>query len=218
MKEILKFVGLFLILYASLIYVCNLNPIKSIINSFFRKTVEVIIKSSLPEAYIETQKFMDKNQQVDPNIFYLVYGNPAVINAEHEFANKQGLKEYSISTHSIQFYIFQMLTVPIVFLISIFGATPMTGRSKVKSLAIGLLLLFLLILFKCILFALYRISSSNIGIYELSDSSLSIVSRLVMILTLGFSIIYSFCLWLLFGFRNSVFSTQFNNFINSFQK
>lgn len=218
MKDILKFVLLFLLSYGLLIYISNLFPVQSIINGVFRNTVELVVKSSLPAAYIETQNFYDENQKLDPNVFYIVYGNPDVLHAEKEFAKKQGLKEYKISTYSIQLYIFQMVTVPLVFLISIFLATPIVWRTKIKVILISLLSLLILILGKCVLLVLFNIANANIGIYTLSESMLEMVFRIVMMLTLGFSVIFIFCLWLLLGFRNSLFLTQFNNFIKSFQK
>jgi hypothetical protein len=176
------------------------------------------VKSSLPAAFIETQNYYDENQKLDPNVFYIVYGNPEVIQAEKEFAKKQGLSEYKISTYSIQLYIFQMVTVPLVFLISIFLATPIVWRTKFKVILISLLALLILILGKCVLLVLFNLANANIGIYALSESMLALVFRIVMMLTLGFSVIFIFGLWLLLGFRNSLFSTQFNNFIKSFQK
>lgn len=218
MKDILKFIFLFLIGYGLIIYICNLNFTQSVINSLFRSTVKLSIKTALPNAYLETQNYLDSDLKTDPNVFYIVYGNPSVINAEKEFATKQGLKEFSISTYSIQLYIFQMLTVPFTFLISLFLATPMRWQSKLKSLGISLLLLFLVIISKCVLLTLFSIANAKIGIYTLSDSGLFIIYRAVVMLTLGFSIVICFCLWLLFGFRNSLFSSQFSNFIKSFQK
>ena len=77
---------------------------------------------------------------------------------------------------------------------------------------------FILIIGKSVLLTLFSIANAKIGIYTLSDSGLFIIYRIVVMLTLGFSIIICFCLWLLFGFRNSSFSSQFSNFIKSFQK
>lgn len=218
MKDILKFVLLFLLSYGLLIYISNLFPVQSLINTAFRNAVEVAVKSALPAAYIETQNYYDENQKLDPNVFYVVYGNPEVIHAEKAFAKKQGLNEYKISTYSIQLYIYQMVTVPLVFLISIFLATPMNWRTKIKVTLISLVALLFLIIGKCVLLVLFNVANAKIGIYTLSESMLEMVFRMVMMLTLGFSVIFIFCLWLLLGFKNSLFSTQFNNFIKSFKK
>jgi hypothetical protein len=218
MKDILKFVVLFLMSYGILIYLCNQKLAQSLINDNFRHTVEYFIKATLPNAYIETQNYVDANGITDHNLFHVVYGNPEVIHAEKEFATKQGLKEYKISTYSFQVYIFHMLIVPLVFLLSIFLATPMPWRSKLKSITISLLLLLALIIGRCILITLFEIANIKIGIYMLNDSSLYLCFKLVSMLTLGFSIMFVFFLWLLFGLKNSLFASQFSNFIKSFQK
>ena len=218
MKEILKFVCLFLISYGLLIYISNFNGVRMIIHDFFKSSVSIAVKSALPDAYIDIQNYFDADHKIDPNIFYVVYGNPTIINAEKEFATKQGFKEYKISTFSFQLYIFIILIVPFSFLISLFLATPMRWQTKIKSLGISVIILLILIISKCILLTLFNIANLKIGIYTLSDFSLYLVYRATTMLTLGFIIIICFCLWLLFGFRNSLFSSQFNNFIKSSQK
>jgi hypothetical protein len=217
MNPLAKFVVLFLVSYSVIIFIADLEPVKAIINNSFRSLVESSVKIALPDAFIETQDYFDKNRKSDINVFHLVYGNPAVIKAETDLALKQKLKEYRISTYSINFYIFQMLTVPLVFLISLFISTPIDWKTMVKSTGIGIVLLLLLILFKCILFSMYSIANSKIGIYEMSDSTLSFLNRTVVVLSLGFSVIYVFSLWLILGFRKSIFLTQFNQFIKNFQ-
>lgn len=218
MKDILKFVGIFLLSYGLLIYLFNFQPVKSIVSKIFRSTVEYTVKMALPEAYIQTQDYLDEQHKIEPNVFYMVYGNPAVIKAEKEFATKHEMKEYTISTYSKQVYVFHMLTVPVAFLISIFIATPIPFKLKLKSIGISLFLLLIVIVAKCIFLTYYGIADSKIGIYTMSDSALNLSGRIAMMLTLGFSIIFGFSLWLLFGFRNSLFSSQFTSYIKSFQK
>ncbi len=218
MNPVIKFVVIFLLSYSVIIYLVELKPVQLIIHNSFRSLVESTVKLTLPDAFIETQNYYNKNQQLDINVFHLVYGNPLVIKAETELASRQNLKEYRISTYSINFYIFQMLTVPLVFLISIFIATPMDWKVKLKSIGISVLLILSLILCKCVLFTRYSIANENIGIYTLSEAALSFLNRTVMVLSLGFSIIFGFSLWLIFGFRKSLFLTQFNQFIKNFQQ
>lgn len=217
MKGILQFVLVFVVLYAGFILLLQTASMQPLVNGFFRDLTEWTIKASLPKAYIETQDFINEQGQPDPNVFYLVYGNPEVIRAEQDYAARMGLREYKISTYSIQFYIFQMFTVPLAFLISIFLATPAPWRRKSIYLALSLLILTAVILLKCSLLGLYTISEAKIGLYVLSESTSSLVYRVVMALTLGFSIIFGFCLWLIFGFRNSPFSDQFLDYLKRFQ-
>lgn len=209
---------MFLVSYAAFIYLSSVKNIESVINNIFRQSVELSVKGALPDAYIQTQEFKDANQNLDPNIFYLVYGNPKVIQAEQEFANKQGLKQYKISSYSFQLYIFQMFTVPFGFLLAIFLATPMFWKTKMISLGISWFLLIILLMIKCILISLFSISNQKIGIYSLDETQANVVFKMVNALNLGFTIFFSFCLWLIFGFRNSLFNEQFSQFIKIYKK
>lgn len=191
--------------------------VESCINSGFRNSVEWVLKQTFPEAYIETQNFADANNQLDPNSFYLVYGNPATIAAEEKYAAQQQLKEYKISTFSFQFFIFQMFVVPFVFLFSIFLSSPINWKKKLINTGYAALALLALILLKTLLLTLFSIANSQIGIYTLSESQLSWVFHIISAMTLGYSVMFVFCLWLLLGFRNSTFNTLFSNYINQFK-
>ncbi len=217
MNPILKFIGLCLVFYTAFMMLFKLDGIESGMNKGFRNTVEWILKKTFPEAFIETQDFKDASNRIDPNSFYLVYGNPSVIQAEKDYATQNQLSEYKISTFSLQFFIFQIFVVPFIFLISIFLASPMPWRSKLIYLSIASLILILVMIAKLILLTQFSIANNQIGIYELSDSSLKLVFYIVSAMTLGFSIMLVFCLWLILGFRQSAFNNLFSNFINQFK-
>lgn len=195
----------------------KIQIVESCINSGFRNSVEWVLHQAFPEAYIETQNYLDANNQLDPNSFYLVYGNPATIAAEEAYAAQQQLKEYKISTFSFQFFIFQMFVVPFVFLFSIFLASPIQWKKKLSNTGFAALALLALILLKTLLLTLFSIANTQIGIYTLSESQLSWVFHIISAMTLGFSVMFVFCLWLLLGFRNSTFNTLFSNYINQFK-
>ncbi|MBK6544216.1 MAG: hypothetical protein IPO78_10565 [Saprospiraceae bacterium] len=218
MKDIFKFIGIIIATYAVIMLLLNVSFLEKPFNSIFRQSLESIVKLSFPDAYIETQDFLNAKQKSDPNVFYLVYGNPEVIKAEADYAAKQNLSEYKISSYSSQFYIFQLFTVPLVFLISIFVATPIPFNKKFINLGFSILCFLVFIYFKSYLLTLFSISNSQIGIYQLNDSSMAMLSRIISALTLGLSIILIFCIWLIFGFRNSVFYSQFNLYLKRFNK
>lgn len=217
MKEILKFLLLFLGVYAVVIFLQNFQPVQSAIQHGFRTSIELFLKASFPKAYIETQNYQDAAGKFDANIFYLRYGNPEVIQAEHDFARKNQMKEYKISSHSIQLYIFQLFTVPMAFLLALFMASPMLWKPKLKYLLLTMGIMSLIILLKVNLLTLYNMNISKIGVYTLTIQELSWVFRLISMLTLGFSIMICFILWLLFGFRNSRFAFIVNSFFKNLQ-
>lgn len=67
--------------------------------------------------------------------------------------------------------------------------------------------MFLYINSKTIFYALSVISDSTIGIYKLSQSASSMLTRFINLTSLGFSITLAFILWLIFGFRKSEIAT-----------
>ncbi len=217
MSGVLKFIVFCLLLYTAFMLLLKIPLVESGINSGFRSSVEWVLKQAFPDAYIETQNYLDANNQLDPNSFYLVYGNPKTIAAEEAYAAQQQLKEYKISTFSFQFFIFQMFVVPFGFLFSIFLASPMDWRKKLIKTGISALALLTLILIKTLLLTLFSIANTQIGIYTLSESQLSWVFHIISAMTLGFSVMFVFCLWLLLGFRNSKFNSMFSNYINQFK-
>ena len=64
MKDILKFILVFLISYGLLIYFCNLNRVQLIIPTTFKNAVELFVKSALQAAYIETQNEVEDRKSV----------------------------------------------------------------------------------------------------------------------------------------------------------
>lgn len=210
MKSIFKFIGSVIVVYTLLILIYNYTFINKPVNQLFRNAIEFVISTTFQKVFVETQDFIDALQKKDPNIFYVVYGNPSVIEAEKAYAAKNNLKEYRISTFSFQFFIFQILIVPVAFLVSLFVATPMELKLKMKYLGISLLLFFIFIFIKSALLSYYSFIQSQIGIYSLSDTAFTLLARSVSALSLGFSIIFSFCIWLVLGFRYSNFYSQLN--------
>ncbi|MBK8956128.1 MAG: hypothetical protein IPM34_11315 [Saprospiraceae bacterium] len=214
MKEILRFVLLFILTYAAVMLLLNIPFIQNGIQQSVRSVVKVFVKASFPNAYIDTQDYKDASGKADPNVFYLTYGNPEIIQAEHDYAKRNQLMEYKISTYSIQLYIFQLFTVPLVFILSLFLASPMLWKPKLKFLLTSLSIMFMLILLKTDMLILYNINMSQIGLYKLEDQDMANLLRFISMLTLGFSVMLGFILWLVFGFRNS----QFVQLVDSFFK
>ncbi len=217
MKQVFQFVLVFLVAYTAIILLVQSRGAEEAIHSFAKSAVQASLKSFLPEAYIEIQDVKSPDGKMDLNSFYVVYGNPATIQAEQLEAQKQNASEYRISTYSFTLFLFQLFTVPIVFVCSLFIATPMEWKKKLKFIAVSLLIILCVIFLKCILLALFNIANAGIGIYALTEGQMNLTVRVVSMLSLGFSIITGFVLWLVFGFRNSHLMNLFNDFVKSFQ-
>ena len=140
---------------------------------------------------------------------YLVYGNPILIAKAMEEAKLTHNQYAKVPTYSTQFFLFEMYIVPLIFVIALFVASPIPNNKKWKGLGISFVLMYSFILMKTIILTLFTISNAQIGIYELSDATMQFLSRFISFLTLGLSIFIGFLLWLIFGFRNSTFTSVF---------
>ena len=218
MRQLIKFFIFFLIAYGALLFCFYSDAVRIKMNSFYSKTTSSFIKLGLPSAHIETQNVFLPNRKIDPQKVFLVYGNPETIKNEMEEARRNRLSEVKISTKSTHFYFFELFTVPLLFLASLFIATPMKLGQKLLNLIIAMLFMFLYINSKTIFYALSVISDSTIGIYKLSQSSSSMLTRFINLTSLGFSITLAFILWLIFGFRKSEIATFFSSYFDKIIK
>ena len=214
MKPLIQFLLITVLAYSLLIALLSTSAASGALCSSFRIVSTAFLQLTLPEAYIHSQDAFVQ-QKKDPNSFHIVYGNAEVIQAEHQYAKSQNIKEYKISSHSIQLFFFQLVTVPISFLMALFIATPMPWRKKGSSLSFALLILLVVILIKVYFLILYNLNASATGVYRLSESELEWVLRLISMLTLGFSVMLCFVLWLIFGFRKSNLTTVFSDYFKN---
>ena len=185
------------------------------INPVLKNSIHKLDQLLFSKADISVQDFINDKGKKDIDKMYLVFGNPKTIKAEMEEARRLRLSEVKISTFSTQFFFFVMFYVPIIFLISIFIASPMSFKDKLKGLGISLLFLSFLLIVKIGLYTWFSIANERIGIYELSESGLSVLSFMVSSLSIGLVIIFCLCLWLYFGFRKSAFLAGFTSLFST---
>lgn len=217
-QPIVRFILFFVIAYALIAYTADHAPVNTLVQNVFKWTVEHFAQSTFQDAFIETQKINHESGGTDKNAFYLVYGNPTTIKREQDEALKQGLSQYRISSYSIQLFTFQMFTVPIAFLLSLFMACPMKSRSKLKNFILAASILIFIILIKSMILLGFSMSNQSIGIYQYSDETMQNLARLISMMSLGFSIMVGFILWLIFGFRNSTLAEFINGYIKNAEK
>lgn len=205
-RTILKFTLVFLLAYAFSVLVVTYVPGANGIYSLIRNSVETVVKLSLPSAHIESQVYSDPaTGRSDASAMYLVYGNPFLIKRAMDEAKAGGVSQISLPTRSLTFKLFEMFLVPLLFLVSIFLATPMGNRQRWKGMGLTLFILFLFLLSRCVVISLFGISNDRIGVYELGDSAMKFLQNLISVFSLGFSMSLAFVLWLIFGFRQSLF-------------
>ncbi|MCC6815098.1 MAG: hypothetical protein IT267_01640 [Saprospiraceae bacterium] len=208
MKEVLKFAGFFVLTYLVLLGLYQFSVVKGPLNKSLRFISTVTCSSSFPSADISQQNLKDRSNS--DSEMYLIYGNPYLIRKAMEDARSSGQRYATIPTRSLELHLFEMFVVPIFFILSIFIATPLRIKEKLKGISITMVSIIIFILFKLCLLTLFEMSNARIGVYELGDSAMNFLSRLLGIFSLGFTLMLGFILWLIFGFRNSKFVEQFN--------
>ncbi|MBK8152248.1 MAG: hypothetical protein IPK61_03780 [Saprospiraceae bacterium] len=176
-NEIIRFLILFGFCYAFCILLFQNAAVYKSLNAKLRVAITALDKSFFSKAEISSQDVYDDQNKKDHNRMYIVFGNPKTIKIEMENARRQGLNEVRISTYSAQFYFFQMIYAPLAFLLSLFVGTKMPWKKMMKGLAYSILI-----------FTLYKF-----------------VSFIVSAMSIGFSMVLCFCLWLIFGLRHSSF-------------
>lgn len=215
---IVRFILIFIIAYAITAYTADHAPVNTMVRNVFKWTVEQFAQSTFQNAFIETQTTKNASGGTDKNAFYLVYGNPSTIKREQDEALQQGLNQYRISSYSIQLFTFQMFTVPVAFLLSLFIASPMNTKAKLINFIFAASVLILIILIKSMILLAFSISNQSIGIYQYSADTMQNLARLISMMSLGFSIMAGFILWLIFGFRNSSLAELINGYFKNYEK
>ncbi|MBK7696989.1 MAG: hypothetical protein IPI30_22595 [Saprospiraceae bacterium] len=79
-------------------------------------------------------------------------------------------------------------------------------------------ILFLFLLIKVLLLALFNISNARIGVYELTDDNMSVLNTFISMFSLGFSMSLALILWLIWGFRKSSFMFFLNQIFSNLSK
>jgi hypothetical protein len=204
-NEIIRFLILFGFCYAFCILLFQNAAVYKSLNAKLRVAITALDKSFFSKAEISSQDVYDDQNKKDHNRMYIVFGNPKTIKIEMENARRQGLNEVRISTYSAQFYFFQMIYAPLAFLLSLFVGTKMPWKKMMKGLAYSILIFTLYMGIKVLLYTYFSISNERIGLYELSGWKEQFVSFIVSAMSIGFSMVLCFCLWLIFGLRHSSF-------------
>lgn len=213
MTEILKFAGWFVLTYLVLLISYQSNFVSSLINKSLRSLSTSTASLVLPSADISQQNLKGKTNSSSD--MYLVYGNPYLIQRAKDEAKASGQAYASIPTKSLELRLFEMFVVPLFFIISLFVATPMNLKDKLKAFGITMGIVILFILIKLVILVTFEISNARIGIYELEDTGMSLLARCLGVFSLGFTLMLTFILWLILGFRKSnfiqIFNTLFKN-------
>ena len=206
MNKVIRFALVFIICYGICLVLFQIRAVSVPFYAALKVLTTGSVSSSLPSADISSQW---KNREGGGSDIYIVYGNPVLIQAAKQEAKNSGQRYATLPTKSLELHLFEMFIVPVLFLIGLYVATPMHWKPKLMNLCIAFAILIIYLLFKIILLSLFEISNARIGVYELGDSAMQFLGKILGVFSLGLTITLAFVLWLIFGFRNSRLAEDF---------
>ena len=211
LKPFLKFLGIFCLSYILLYWVLGSGTILDSHRSFFTKFSGSFIESTLSKTSF-TFKEGIKGDAATENEIIILFNNKAELQRLIEDAKKKAPSERQLTINSEETSIFfvEAVLIPLIFVISLILATPLTWKGKLKALALGILLIYFFIFFKIWVYLLYIISAAKIGIYEFTSPVSNIVSLLGNNLRIGASTIFGTLIWVLVAVRNSSWKELWN--------
>lgn len=200
MNKVLRFALLFVLCYSICLVLFQIRAVSNPFYTALKVLTTGCVSSLLPSAEISSQW---KSRDGAGSDIYIVYGNPLLIQAAKQEAKNAGQQYATLPTKSLELHLFEMFVVPVLFLIGLYVATPMNWKPKLKNLSIAFAILLIYLLFKIMLLSLFEISNARIGVYELGDSAMQFLGKILGVFSLGLTITLAFVLWLILGFRNS---------------
>ncbi|MDX1683737.1 MAG: hypothetical protein R3275_00800 [Saprospiraceae bacterium] len=202
-NPILRFALLFLLTYFILTAVVSWMGMDSGINSFFRGISKSTLSLTMSELKFNTKPERQNGILNDNKMIVEFEWTEEKIQEAIQEARRTGKADIEVPYRFISYLIFEFFVVPFLFLISLILATPMQWRLKLTNGLIACLIMLAFLLVKLYIMTLFSVSKARIDVYELSDGTMDVLLTVVSMLTMGFSIIIAFFLWLIFIFRNS---------------
>lgn len=214
-KPIVQFAVGFLLSYFILTAAVGWMGLDKGLNGFFRSLSKITLNASFSELKFNT-KPERQNGILDDNkmIVEFEWTQDKIDDAIQE-ARRTGQANLEVPYRFISYQLFEFFIVPLLFLLALIIGTPMQWKKKLKygAISIGIMILFLLL--KLYIMTLFSVSKARIDVAELGDSMMNFLLTMVSLMTMGFSIILAFFLWLIFVFRRSELRTLMMTWFNS---
>lgn len=202
-KPIIRFALFFILSYFVLTATVNWTGLDGTLNGFFRGLSKTTLNMTFSDLKFNTKPSREGGALDDNKMIVEFEWTEEKIERAIEEARRRRQADLEVPYRFISYQIFEFFIVPLLFLLSLIIATPMGNKAKLRSgaIALGLMLLFMLI--KLYILTLFSVSKARIDVYELGDGAMNFLLTIVSLLTMGFSIMLAFFLWLVFVFRQS---------------
>lgn len=206
---LMKYLGLFLLLYFVLYGIFSYAPIAKASSGIYRATTQPIMETFFPQAYLKMET--DNASNPDPNLIRLVYAGQEEIRKETELAKQRGDRKINMKATECDLFFNLFFTTFFVFLAALIIVTPISIKDKILALLVGSFIFYLYTIFKLGVFLLDLFNDSTYQMYKFGDSGTAFFEGFKNLLTsLGFSSFIVILIWVFVAFRKS----NWRDFIN----
>ena len=211
LKPVLKFFGIFCLSYILLYFALGKGPAHQAHRSFFMTISEPFLQAMLPKTTLSLKEGI-REEFAAENQINVLYNNKEELDRLIAEARKNpNAKELQIKSYETTLLFQEGVIIPIIFLLSLIIATPLKWKEKLMAILVGLLCMYIFILFKTWIYTLHTISVEKIGVYEFTPPLSSIVSFFGKNLRIGASTIVGTLIWVLVAVRKTDWRGFWNN-------
>lgn len=201
-STLLKYFGLFLLLYFVLFGMFSTLPVATFTNNFYRSITTPILQSFFPKAYLKLEK--DSPPESDIFTIRAVFTSKQKIAEAQQAARQQGAAKVDMKAQEYDIYLHRLFTSFILFLFSLILITPIGWKQKIVAVLIGGILFYAFSVLKIFIFLADLFNRSGLDVYNLSETGGAIIEGIsYTIKSLGMSALVVVVIWVLVAFRKS---------------
>ena len=200
--SLLKYFGLFLLIYAVLFGIFSNGAVAEFTNNTYRSVTTPILQSIFPKAYLELEK--DSPPESDIYTIRAVFTSQVKIVEAQQAARQQGASKTDLKAQEYDLYLHRMFTSFWAFLVALVLITPIGWKQKIIGIITGSLLFYFYTVFKIYIFLADLFNRSGLAIYDLSDTSGTIIEGISYVIkSLGTTALVVVIIWVFVAFRKS---------------
>ena len=198
-----RFVIIFIGSYFLLTGLLSISVVSESANALLRGISKSFLQGTFSELKLNT-KAEKANGVLDDNKMIVEFEwTQKKIDQVIERARRTGQTDIQVPYRFISYLLCEFFMVPLIFLWSLTLATPMNRKGKWIQGGYAFLCLLGFLLLKLYLMTLFSVSKAKIDVYELDHAMMSTLQWLASMMTMGFSVILAFFLWLVWVFPKS---------------
>lgn len=202
-KSLLKYFGLFLLVYFTLTGITYIPTVKTAIAPVGIAYTKGVMNTFYSKAYTDIQS----SREEPINVYHLIvsFQNQKTVDKAIAEARKQRAPSVKLDTKFFDFFIDIKFLFPFLFIVSLIIITPVPWKRKLLGLAISLALVLVFITIGLCFVTSYNMANADIGIYDLSDSTLALYKKLGTIVNPMTDMTFALLVYLSVFFRKEDF-------------